>query len=149
MTASGPLYFEDLTPGTRFRSREISLSAEDIKQFAAQYDPQPFHMDEEAAKDSVFEGLAASGWHTAATTMRLMVESMPVAGGLIGAGMEELRWHRPVRPGDSLRLEAEVLSSRSSVSKPNRGVVRIKHVTYNQNSEPVQTFTSTIIAPKR
>ena len=144
-------YFENFEPGQVFRgSTRIVMDAQSIKDFAARYDPQPFHLDEEAAKDTIFGGLAASGWHTAAITMRLLVDSsLKVAGGLVGAGMEELRWPRPVRPGDELRIEAEVLSKRESKSRPRQGIVRVRNTTLNQNDEVVQVSVSTMIVPRR
>lgn len=143
------LYFEDLTLGQTFRSRPYLITAEEIKAFAQQYDPQPFHLDEEAAEQSFFKGLAASGWHTAAITMRLLVDTVPVAGGLVGAGLENLRWFKPVRPNDTLTLEVEVVSMRKSVSNPTRGLVKAKHVVFNQHNEPVEEFTSTIVVPAK
>ena len=147
--AGAKLYLEDLKPGMKFRSRQFLLTAEAIKEFAEQWDPQPFHTDEVAAENTFFKGLAASGWHTAAITMRLNTETLPIAGGLIGAGLDGLRWFKPVRPGESLWLEVEILSVRASNSKPWQGLAQVKHVTYNQDNEPVQEFTSTIVVPKR
>src|SRR5689334_11302601 len=113
-----PLYFEDFSAGQTFRSREHRVTADEIKTFAAQYDPQPFHLDEGAAAQSFFRGLAASGWHTAAMTMRLLVESgLPIAGGIIGAGGDEIRWPHPVRPGDTLQVESEIVETRPSASR--------------------------------
>jgi acyl dehydratase len=113
------LYFEDLYPGMKFDSdRSYEVTAEEIKEFATKYDPQPFHLDEVAAKDTFFNGLAASGWMTAAIAMRLRVQSTPIAGGMVGAGVEEIRFTQPVRPGDSLRIESEILGVRRSSSRP-------------------------------
>ena len=144
-------YFEDFEPGQIFRgSTRFRLDGQAITDFAARYDPQPFHLDDEAAKGTIFGGLAASGWHTAAITMRLLVDSdLKVAGGLVGAGMEELRWPRPVRPGDELRIEAEVLSVRESKSRPHQGIIRVRNTTLNQNDEPVQICVSAMIVPRR
>jgi acyl dehydratase len=144
-------YFEDFEPGQIFRgSTRIRVDEQSITDFAAQYDPQPFHLDGEAAKETIFGGLAASGWHTAAVTMRLLVDSdLKIAGGLVGAGMEELRWPRPVRPGDELRVEAEVLSVRESKSRPHQGIIRVRSATLNQNDEVVQVTVSTMIVPRR
>jgi acyl dehydratase len=125
------------------------MTETEIRAFAAQYDPQPFHTDPEAARETFFQGLAASGWHTGAVTMRLMVESIPVAGGLVGAGVEEFRWFKPVRPGDTLRVQSEVLTARASQSKPNQGIVRVRHTTFNQHDEAVQRFISTMVVPKQ
>lgn len=143
------LYLEDLSVGQQFKSRDFVVTADEIKMFAQQYDPQPFHLDENAAQNSFFQGLAASGWHTAAITMRLLVETVDIAGGLIGAGIENLRWLKAVRPGDRLSLECEILFIRKSVSQPMKGVVKVKHTVYNQNREPVETFISTIIVPSQ
>jgi acyl dehydratase len=143
------LHLEDLTVGQVFTSGAITLTADDIKAFAAQFDPQPFHTDENLAQDSFFGQLVASGWHTAGTTMRLMIESIPIAGGLIGAGVDELRWHRPVLPGDALQVESEILSIRRSKSRPDQGFVRFRHTTFNQRREVVQFCTSTTVVPAR
>ena len=114
-------YLEDFAVGQTFASGRLQISVEEIKAFAAAFDPQPFHLDEEAARDTIFKGLAASGWHTAALTMRLLVEGeLKPAGGVIGAGFDEFRWPRPVRPGDELHLEAEVLEVRASKSRPSQ-----------------------------
>ena len=136
------LYLEDFAVGQRFISATHALDAEQIKAFASQFDPQPFHTDELAAKDSFFHGLAASGWHTASVTMSLLVKSgMPIAGGLIGAGCE-VAWPRPTRPGDVLLVESEVLAVTPSRSKPERGMITVKSETRNQNGEVVQLLTS-------
>src|SRR5215217_7844612 len=116
-------YLEDFEAGQTFRSGRIPIDAERIKSFAAEFDPQPFHLEERAAADSIFRGLAASGWHTAAITMRLLVDSdLKPAGGIVGAGFDEFRWPRPVRPGEVLRVESEVLETRASKSRPEQGV---------------------------
>lgn len=135
-----PLYFEDLSVGQRFLSRCHTISTDEIKAFAAQYDPQPFHLDDVAARDTLFNGLAASGWHTAALTMSLVVEALPLAGGVVGAG-GELAWPRPTRPGDTLRVEIEILELRRSSARPDRGNAVFRNTTLNQNGEAVQTFT--------
>ncbi|HXU62282.1 MAG TPA: MaoC family dehydratase [Polyangia bacterium] len=126
------------------------LTAEQIKAFAGQFDPQPFHLDEEAAKRSIFKGLAASGWHTASLTMRLFVESdvQPV-GGYVGLGGEELRWPRPTRPGDTLRVEIQVMETRPSKSHPDAGIVKLQITTFNQNDEVVQIARPVMMVPKR
>src|SRR5258706_16208325 len=117
------MYLEDFAPGQEYRTGSLKVSAEEIKAFARQFDPQPFHLDEEAARDTLFRGLAASGWHTAAVTMRLLVDSeLKPAGGLVGAGLDELSWPRPVRPGDGLHLENEIVAVRPSKSRPEQGV---------------------------
>lgn len=143
------LFLEDLTPGQRFTSGTHLLDAAQIKAFAQQFDPQPFHLDEAAAQSSLFEGLAASGWHTAAITMRLQVESgLPISGGLIGAG-GEINWPRPTRPGDILHVESEVLEVKPSRSRPARGMVTIRSETLNQRGEIVQTLTVKLVVPRR
>jgi len=144
------LYFEDLHPGMKFESsRSYRVTAEEIKEFAERYDPQPFHLDEAAGESSFFKGLAASGWLTAAIVMRLRVESIHIAGGMIGAGVEEIRWILPVRPGDSLRTEAEILNVRHSNSRPEYGIVRSRTMVYNQRDEPVLRSVVNFMAPLR
>ena len=121
-----------------------------IKAFAGQFDPQPFHLDEDAARGSLFGGLAASGWHTAALTMRLLVDSeMKPAGGIVGAWAEELKWPRPVRPGDELQVEAEVLEVRASRSRPGQGFVKCRTTTLNQQREPVQVLVMNLLVQAR
>ncbi|HVZ27283.1 MAG TPA: MaoC family dehydratase [Rhizomicrobium sp.] len=143
------LFLEDFAVGQRFISGTRTLTADEIKTFAASFDPQPFHTDEVAAKTSFFRGLAASGWHTAAITMSLLVDSgMPISGGLIGAG-GEIEWPRPVRPGDVLQVESEVLAVVPSRSRPERGMITVKSVTKNQKSEPVQILTTKMLVWKR
>jgi acyl dehydratase len=143
------LYLDDLQVGQRFTSRTHRVDEAEIKAFASQFDPQPFHLDENAAKDSLFSGLVASGWHTAAMTMRLLVETgLPLAGGLIGAG-GELSWPRPTRPGDILRVESEVQEIIPSRSRPDRGVVALRMVTRNQRDEEVQIFVAKLVVPRR
>ncbi|WP_407518713.1 MaoC family dehydratase [Methylobacterium oryzisoli] len=145
-----PLYFEDLAPGQVYRSGDLVVTAEAIKRFAAEYDPQPFHLDEERAGASFFGGLAASGWHTAALTMRLLVESgLPLAGGIIGAGMDELRWPRPLRPGDTIRLESEVLELRPSRSRPMQGLAKVRTTTLTQDGAPVQVLVANLVVMRR
>jgi acyl dehydratase/ribonuclease HI len=142
------LYLEDLYVGQHFTSGLYHMDAVRMKAFATEFDPQPFHLDEAAAQRSVFRGLAASGWHTAAATMRLLVEGLPFAGGLVGLG-GEIAWARPTRPGDTLRLEMEILGITPSRSKPNQGVVTVRSITFNQKGEQVQVFTSKILAFRR
>ena len=134
------LYLEDLYIGQRFTSAPHPLDAEQIKRFAAEYDPQPFHLDEEAAKGSIFGGLAASGWHTAAMTMRMLVDSVPLADGLIGAELQ-LAWPKPTRPGMILQLFAEVVDIRPSRSKPDMAIVTMRNETRDQDGEVLQVFT--------
>lgn len=143
-------FFEDLEVGQKFHSGTIEVTAERIKSFAAEFDPQPFHLDEGAAKLTFFGGLAASGWHTAALTMRLLVDSdLKPAGGTIGAGGEDLRWPRAVRPGDVLHLEAEVVDRRPSRSRPDLGIVKLRLTTLNQRGETVQISTPALMVPRR
>ena len=142
-------YLEDFAVGQRFTSATRALDADQIKAFAAQFDPQPFHLSEVEADKSFFQGLAASGWHTAAITMSLLVKSgMPIAGGLIGAG-GEIEWPRPVRPGDVLQVESEVLAVTPSRSRPERGLITVKSVTTNQKGEIVQILTSKMLVWKK
>jgi acyl dehydratase len=143
-------YLEDFAVGQTLRSGHIRIDADRIKRFAAEFDPQPFHLDESAAVHSIFRGLAASGWHTAAITMKLLVGSdFHPAGGIIGAGFDELRWPRPVRPGDELRVESEVLAVRISKSRPDQGVIKVRTTTLNQHDEPVQVSLGNLIVPCR
>jgi len=143
-------YFEDFEPGQKFGSRRLSVDAARIKSFATEFDPQPFHLDEERARASLFKGLAASGWHTAAMTMRLLVDGeLNPAGGIVGAGFDELRWARPVRPGDELHVESEVLEVRPSKSRSDQGVIKVRSTTFNQNGEPVQMFVGNLIVLRR
>jgi acyl dehydratase len=143
-------YLEDFAVGQVFGSGRLRVDEEQIKAFAAQFDPQPYHLDEEAAAKSVFRGLAASGWHTAALTMRLLVEGeFRPAGGILGVGFDELSWPRPVRPGDELHTESEVLEVRPSKSRPDRGLIRVRTTTFNQNGEAVQIYTANLLVPRR
>jgi acyl dehydratase len=143
-------YLEDFAVGQTFRTGRLQIDKERIKAFGAEFDPQPFHLNEEAARDTIFGGLAASGWHTAAVTMRLLVESdIKPAGGIVGAGFEELRWTRPVRPGDELRVESEVLEVRPSRSRPDQGLIKVRTTTLNQNDEAVQVTVGSLVVPRR
>jgi acyl dehydratase len=143
------LFLEDLLPGQRFTTGSHMIDEAQIKAFARQFDPQPFHLDDEAARGSLFAGLAASGWHTAAITMRLQVESgLPISGGIIGAG-GELSWPHPTRPGDILHVESEVLEVKPSRSRPERGTVTVRSQTLNQRGEVVQTLTVKLVVPRR
>ena len=143
-------YLEDFAAGQTFSTGRQRIDTERIKSFAAEFDPQPFHLDDIAARETLFGGLAASGWHTAAFTMRLMVASeLKPAGGLIGLGFDELRWPRATRPGDELRVESEVLEVRPSKSRPDQGLVKLKMTTLNQNNEPVQISVVNLIVQRR
>jgi acyl dehydratase len=147
---TAPLYFEDLAVGQTFVTGNVTVEPEEVKAFAAEFDPQPFHLDEGAARESPFGGLVASGWHTAALTMRLLVGGeLQIVGGLIGLGVEELSWPRPVRPGDVLRVESEVLGLRPSQSKPDRGIVRVRNTTLNGEGKPVMVQVVTMVVPRR
>lgn len=143
------LYLDDLRVGQRFTSGRHALDEAQIKSFATQFDPQPFHLDEEAAEASLFGSLAASGWHTAAITMRLLVNGgVPVAGGVIGAG-GEISWPRPTRPGDILQVDSEILEVTPSRSRPARGMVTIRSETRNQLGEIVQVLVAKLVVPRR
>ena len=144
----GPLFLDDLRIGDRFESATHALDPAAIMAFASAFDPQPFHLDPEAAKDGFFGGLAASGWHTAAISMRLLVGSVPIAGGLIGAG-GEVSWPQPTRPDDVLRVESEVLAVTPSRSRPERGTVTLRATTLNQRGETLQRLQCTLIVPRR
>ena len=141
-------YLDDLHLGQRFLSGWRAVDAAEIKAFAATYDPQPFHLDEEAARASLFGGLAASGWLTASITMRLIVDGAPFAGGVIGAG-GAIAWPRPVRPGDRLQVESEIVEISPSCSRPDRGAATVRGETRNQNGETVQMLTAKLIVPRR
>jgi acyl dehydratase len=144
------LYLEDFIPGQKFYCRDDTpINATDIKEFATRYDPQPFHLDEAAAAQSFFGGLAASGWHTAALTMRLLVKTLPIEGGIIGAGFEEFRWPRPTRPDDCLHLEVEVLELKFSQSKPQQGFLKHRVTAFNQHDQPLLVMTGNLLVPCR
>lgn len=143
------LYLDDLHVGLRATTGTYRMEEQEIKTFASHYDPQAFHLDEAAAQASIFRGLAASGWHTAAVTMRLIATSgIPFASGTVGLG-GELEWPRPTRPGDTLHVDCEVIGIIPSRSKPNQGIVKVRNTTLNQNGEPVQIFTAKILSFKR
>jgi acyl dehydratase len=144
-------YLEDFAVGQKFDGAErVRVDATRIKSYAAEFDPQPFHLDENAAQASIFRGLAASGWHTAAMTMKLLVASeLKPAGGIIGAGFDEFRWPTPVRPGDELRIQSEVLEVRPSKSRPDIGIVKVRTTTLNQKNEPVQVSVGNLMVPRR
>jgi acyl dehydratase len=143
-------FLEDFSVGQTFRSGPLQVDKERIQTFAAEFDPQPFHLDEEAARNTIFSGLAASGWYTAAVTMRLLVESdLKPSGGIVGAGFDEFRWPRPVRPGDQLRVESEVLEVRPSRSRPDQGLIKVRTTTLNQNDEAVQVLVGNLVVPRR
>ena len=144
-----PLFFEDLHIGQQFETTTVTVSEQDIVRFAREFDPQPFHLDSEAARQTQFAGLSGSGWHTAALTMRLLVDSgPPLAGGILGVG-GEIAWTLPVRPGDSLQVHSEVIAITPSRSRPERGIVTIRNETRNQRGEVVQTFVAKVIVPRQ
>jgi acyl dehydratase len=142
------LYLDDLRVGQRFISGTHRIDAEQITAFARQFDPQRFHLDAEAAKETLFEGLVASGWHTAAISMRLVVESVPIAGGIVGAG-GELAWPTPTRPGATLHVESEIVKLSPSRSHPDRGVATIRSETVNELGQVVQVLTAKLVVPRR
>ena len=146
---TSPIYLDDLSVGDQFTSGEHAMDEAQITSFAAQFDPQPFHLDDAAARDTLFGGLAASGWHTAAVTMRLQVMSgLPIAGGIIGAG-GELSWPRPTRATDVLHVVSEVVQIQPSKSKPDRGMVTVRSETRNQHGDVLQLSTVRIVVPRR
>lgn len=146
---SDPLFLDDLSVGQKFTSASYEFSEAEIKEFASRFDPQPFHLDDEAAKSTLFRGLAASGWHTAAVTMRLLVEGgVPLAGGIVGAG-GEIEWPNPTRPGDIVHVESEVIEIIPSRSKPDRGIVRLRSSTMNQKGVVVQILAPKLIVSRR
>ena len=143
-------YLEDFAVGQTFGSGRVRIDKERIFAFAAEFDPQPFHLDEAAARHSIFSGLAASGWHTAAVTMRLLCDSeLKPAGGIIGAGLDECRWPRPVRPGDELRIECEVIEVRPSKSRPEQGLIKLRTATLNQDGEAVLIHVVNLVVLRR
>lgn len=142
-------YFEDLKVGDRFESQTYSVSEEQIVAFAREFDPQPFHIDRDVAATTMFGGIFASGWHTAAITMRLFVQTLNFAEGAIGLGVDELRWPNAVKPGDVLQVETEILDVRESRSKPTQGIIRIRNVTTNHRGEVVQTMFASALVPRR
>jgi acyl dehydratase len=142
-------YFDDLNVGDRFESQAYAITETEIINFAREFDPQAFHLNATAAEKSIFKGLVASGWHTAAITMRLFVQATNFAEGAIGLGVDELRWPNAVRPGDALRVETEIVDLRESRSKPDHGIIRIRNITTNQRGEIVQTMFANALVPRR
>ncbi len=142
-------YFDDLRPGSRFESETFEVPGIAIIEFAEKFDPQKFHLHPATAERSIFKGLVASGWHTAAITMRLFVRTLNLAEGAIGLGVDELRWPEAVRPNDVLRVSIEILEARESRSKAGFGVVRIRNVTTNQRGEVVQSMFAHALVPRR
>ena len=147
---SARLYLEDMPAGCVMRSGKVTVTAKEIVAFARQFDPQPFHLSDEGAAGSMFGRLVASGWHTAAMTMRLQVDGgLPISGGIVGSRCDELQWLLPVRPGDTLHVESEVLETRPSSSRPDQGWAKIRTTTINQHGEPVQLLTVNLLVPCR
>lgn len=142
-------YFDDLKAGDKFQSENYEVPGKAIIEFAEKFDPQKFHLNPKTAERSIFKGLVASGWHTAAITMRLFVKTLNFAEGAIGLGVDELRWPNAVRPGDALRVETEIVEVRASKSKPNHGIIRLRNVTTNQRGEIVQTMFANAMIPRR
>jgi len=142
-------YFDDLKVGDRFKSDLFEVTEKQIIDFARDFDPQIFHLEPARGEQALFKGLIASGWHTAAITMRLFVQTLSFAEGAIGLGVDELRWPNPVRPGDTLTVETEIIDLRLSRSKPNYGIIRLRNVTTNQRGEIVQTMTANAMVPRR
>jgi acyl dehydratase len=143
------LYFDDLKVGDKFESEPFAVPAKEIIEFAEKFDPQKFHLNAKSAERSIFKGLVASGWHTAAITMRLFVRTLNFAEGAIGLGVDELRWPNAVRPGDVLRVETEILQARDCRSKPDHGIIQLRNVTKNQRDEVVQTMAAHAMVPRR
>ncbi|PYJ28700.1 MAG: dehydratase [Verrucomicrobia bacterium] len=142
-------YFDDLKVGDRFKSEPLSVTEKQLIEFAHKFDPQMFHLSRKKAERTIFKGLVASGWHTAAMTMRLFVQTLNFAEGAIGLGVDELRWPNVVRPGDVLTVETEIVHLRPSRSRPRFGIVRLRNVTTNQHGEIVQTMLGSAMVPKR
>jgi acyl dehydratase len=143
-------FLEDLAPGQVFTSEvRAVVDADSIKRFAGEFDPQPFHLDEASARPTFFKKLVASGWHTTAVTMQLLVKTLPLSHGIIGSGVDELRWPRPVKPGDTLRVHCEVIDVTPSKLEPSRGTVRMRMTTLNQHDQPVQTMVANLLAFRR
>jgi acyl dehydratase len=141
--------FDDLKVGDRFKSDRFEVTEKQLIEFAYKFDPQMFHLDRKSAERTIFKGLIASGWHTAAITMRLFVRTLNFAEGAIGLGVDELRWPNAVRPGDTLQVETEIVDLRRSRSKPNYGIIRLRNVTTNQRGEIVQTMLASAMVPRR
>jgi acyl dehydratase len=150
--ASAPMkerYFDDLKPGDQFTSRELHVSEKEVIEFAHKFDPQMFHLSPKTAEQTIFKGLTASGWHTAAMTMRLFVQTLNFAEGVVGLGVDELRWANAVRPGDVLKVETEIIDLRPSRSRPGYGIIGLRNVTTNQRGQIVQTMLASAMVPRR
>lgn len=148
MTKHNAVFLDDLVIGAEYHSAEHRLDAEQVIGFARQFDPQPFHLNAEAAQDSLFQGLAASGWHTAAITMNLLVGSLPLGNGIIGTG-GEIAWPRPTRPGDTLHVVSKILDIIPSRSKPDRGIVTVECCTVNQHGETCQRLVTKLVVMRK
>ena len=142
-------YFEDMKVGDRFKSEPLKVTEKQVIEFAHKFDPQMFHLNRKAAERTLFKGLIASGWHTAAITMRLFVQTLNFAEGAIGLGVDKLRWPNAVRPGDVLTVETDILKLRPSRSKPGYGIIRLRYVTTNQDGEIVQTMLASAMVSRR
>ena len=142
-------YFDDLKAGDRFKSEPLNVTEKQLIEFAHKFDPQMFHLSRKSAERTIFKGLIASGWHTAAMTMRLFVQNMNFAESAIGLGVDELRWPNVVRPGDVLTVETEIVDLRPSRSRPGYGIIRLRNVTTNQRGEIVQTMLASAMVPRR
>ena len=142
-------YFDDLKAGDRFKSQPLAVTEKELIEFAHKFDPQMFHLSRRRAERSIFKGLIASGWHTAAMSMRLFVQTLNFAEGAIGLGVDELRWPNTVRPGDVLIVETEIVELRASRSRPGHGIIRLRNVTTNQRAEVVQTMMASAMVPRR
>jgi acyl dehydratase len=151
VAAAEPLYFEGMQVGRHFNTGSIVLEEARMIEFAREFDPQPMHTDPEAAGRSIFGGLIGSGWYTAALTMRLVIggEMKPDERGRVGLGIELLRWPTPTRPGDVLTAVTEVLEARPSASRPDRGIVKLRTLTYNQRREVMQELVANVLVPRR
>jgi acyl dehydratase len=143
------LCLEDFAVGQTYRAGPVAVSADAITAYARRFDPQPFHADADLARATFFQGLVASGWHTASLTMRLVLDALPIAGGVIGGGVDELRWPNPLRAGDELRLTCEVVEVRPSRTRPERGLVRVRTTTLNREGQAVQTMIANLVVPRR
>src|SRR5438067_13517087 len=142
-------YFDDMKKGDRFKSEPLNVTEKQVIEFAHKFDPQMFHLNRNRAERTIFKGLIASGWHTAAISMRLFVQTLNFAEGAIGLGVDELRWPNAVRPGDVLTVDTEILELRLSRSRPGHGIIRLRNVTANQRGEVVQTMLASAMVPRR
>ena len=142
-------YFDDLKVGDRFKSETLTVTEKELIEFAHKFDPQMFHLSRRRAERTIFKGLIASGWHTAAMTMRLFVQTMNFGEGAIGLGVDKLRWPNAVRPRDVLTVETKILDARLSRSRPRYGIIRLRNLTTNQRGEVVQTMLASAMVRRR